>query len=101
MARLKLSGVADLLSPAKGKLLTLERAIVGDSTGHLVIRNRIYEVDFAGATDISQLPWSTGLLRTGEPFRPVGKRLLFELFGSSNFEGLTIGPCLDNGDYSI
>jgi len=101
MARLKLSGVADLLSPAKGILLTLERAIVGDSTGRLVIRNRIYEVDVSNATDISRPPWSTGLLATGEPFNTVKKRLLFELFGSSNFEGLTIGPRLDNGDYAV
>ena len=74
---------------------------IGDSTGHFTIRHRIYEVDFSNATVVSQSPWSMGILNTTQPFKSVEKHLVFELFGTSNFEGLTIGPRLDNGDFSI
>lgn len=97
------SGLSDLLLLPDGRLLALERAFAGDSTGVAGLRIRIYEVDPAGATDISRGPAAGGLasLRAGTDYIPAGKRLLWEqVFGltNSNFEGMTLGPGLRNGD---
>lgn len=99
----RISGVADLAALNGGALLVLERAVVGDESGLAMVRIRIYEVDFTNATDISRSPWSKGLLTADRPFRPVGKRRLIELTGGKDFafEGMTVGPRLDNGDYSL
>lgn len=100
------SGVVDLLALSGGALLVLERAAVGGPAGELTVRIRIYEVDFAGATDVSRRPWASGLRDAAEPYTPVQKRLLIELSGrtveaNSNFEGLVLGPRLENGDHSL
>ena len=104
-----LSGVVDLLALSGGALLVLERAVVGGPAGEPTVRIRIYEVDFAGATDVSRRPWASGLLDAAEPYIPVQKRLLIELTGglrrdtgsNFNFEGLALGPRLENGDHSL
>lgn len=89
------NGVSDLLVLPNGQLLVLEREA---SQGIPGFQNRIYAVDFAGATDISGL--TLGL--SGETFTPVSKNLLWtDNFLLNNFEGLTLGPQLDNGDYSL
>ena len=85
------SGVADLLALPDGNLLVLERALgIGFFPS---FRNRIYLVDFTGATDVS------GVADLDEAtFTPVTKTLLWEKnFGSvstRNFEGLALGPAL-------
>jgi len=90
------SGVADLLVLPNGKLLVLEREL-GLSGGLPKFRSRIYEVDLAGATDVSGLP---GL--DGQTYTPVGKDLLWEgLFASDNYEGICLGPELDGGAFSL
>ena len=90
------SGVADMLVLPNGKLLVLEREL--GQVGILPqFRSRIYEVDFTGATDVSALP---GL--QGQVYTPVGKALLWEsYFLLDNFEGMTLGPELSNGDHSL
>ncbi len=104
-----ISGVVDLLALSGGALLVLERAVVGGPAGEPTVRIRIYEVDFAGATDVSRRPLASGLLDAAEPYIPVQKRLLIELTGglrrdtgsNFNFEGLALGPRLENGDHSL
>jgi hypothetical protein len=86
------SGVADLLALPSGELLVLER-----SFSSALFRARLYEVDFAGATETSAL----ANLDT-DPFTPVGKTLVWELAsGFNNYEGIALGPALDNGDRSL
>ncbi len=91
------SGLSDLVALPDGRLLALEREFGGPGPG---IRNRIYSLDFDGATDTSAL---AGL--QGESFVPVDKTLLweedFDLLDISNFEGMVLGPALSNGDYSL
>jgi len=100
------SGLVELLSLPTGELLALERALVGDNFNQAAIRIRIYKVDYANATDISQAPWLSGLLNSTIVYKKVNKKLLFEMFNpadfnTSNFEGITLGPKLINGDYAL
>jgi len=96
-------GVCDLLVLPDGTLLALERSLgsAGFLPGYLIV---LYEVDLAGATDLAGGPVD-GAIR-------VGKRLLWAKFLSffntenldfliADFEGMTLGPQLDNGDYSL
>lgn len=89
------SGVSDLCALPNGHLLVLER----DLSGFIpTLQNRIYDVDFTGATDTASLPALNGAAVT-----PVAKRQLWSgNFGTSeNFEGLCLGPQLEGGDYSL
>ena len=90
------SGVADMLVLPNGKVLVLEREV--DLVGlALQFRNRIYEADFSGATDTSAI---AGL--DGAAYTPVAKTLLWEkYFPNDDFEGLTLGPKLDDGSFSV
>jgi len=75
-----------------GALLVLERAY-----GAGGLRNRLYEVDFAGATDVAALP-----SLVGATYQPVRKRLLWERqFPDTNYEGAALGPPLSDGGYSL
>jgi hypothetical protein len=90
------SGLVDLLALPTGGVLALERELGGAS---LVpdFRSRIYELDFTGSTDVT----SFSSLNAGG-FTSVGKTLLWQGdFASTNFEGMTLGPELDNGAYSL
>lgn len=88
------SGLVDLLALPDGRVLSLERE-VGGFFPHF--RSRIYQVDFSGATDVSTLP---SLADGG--FTAVNKRLLWQgTFLSDNFEGMTLGPRLNNGGYTV
>lgn len=91
------SGVSDLLA-VDGALLVLERMFAGDPNGMPQNRNRIYEVDLRGATDVSRGAAARGL--AGRAWKPVGKRLLAEItfpFSNSNFEGIAAGIPLQGG----
>lgn len=102
-----ISGVVDLLALSGDVLLVLERAVVGGLVGKPTVRIRIYEVNRAGATDISRQQWADGLIDSTEPYVPVEKRLLVELTGKTgpesnfNFEGLALGPRLESGERSL
>lgn len=96
------SGLSDLLLLPNGRLLALERAFAGDSTGAAGFRIRIHEVDCSAATDISEPPLAEGL--AGKSYSPARKRLLWEKrfgFDNSDFEGITLGPRLRNGDRAL
>ncbi len=88
------SGVVDLLALPGGQVLALEREL-GGFLPHF--RNRIYLVDFTGATDVSEVP-----SLTDGGFTPVTKTLLWQgFFALANFEGITLGPHLDDGSYAV
>ncbi len=94
-------GVSDLCVLPNGKILLLEREL--DITGYLFgvpipkFHSRIYEVEFTGADDVSGI---NSLV--GASYTPLIKHPLWEeSFLLANFEGLALGPELDNGDYSL
>ena len=100
---ISLSRVSDLLALPNGTLLVMESELGGGSDGIPRSRIRIYQADFAGATDVSGNDFREGL--QGKNYQPVGKTLLvelkFSLSPTSNFEGMALGPHLENGDRSL
>ncbi len=93
-------GVSDLCVLPDGQLLVLEReaywngSLWGDTIDY---RNAIYLVDFTNATDISNI---TSL--NGASYTPVSKTLLWsDTFDNDMFEGLCLGPQLNDGSYSL
>ena len=88
------SGVSGLCLLDDGTLLTLEREF------SVVIlprfRCRIYEVDFAFATDVSSLATITNA-----PVSRTGKHLLYETTGFAMYEGICEGPRLGDGARSL
>lgn len=88
------SGLVDMLALPDGQVLTLERELGGFIP---LYRTRVYLLDFTGATDVTDVP----SLSSGG-FTPTGKKLLWQgWFTSTNFEGITLGPALDNGSYPL
>jgi hypothetical protein len=92
------SGLSELVSLPDGNLLALERSLA--TTG---FQNRIYQIDFSGATDTSASQFDSGL--HGQSFTPVAKSLLWSgqaggFFGE-NLEGLALGPQLASGNWSL
>jgi hypothetical protein len=98
LAGKEISGLSELAVLPDGRLLALERAFAGDSTGSANLRTRLYLVSIAGATDVAKGAFSKGLI--GADFVPVQKRLLWERswgLSNSNFEGMALGPPLSAG----
>ncbi len=99
---LKRSGISDLLALPDGRLIVMEREFGGrpDAFNLAGYRIRLYEVDFTEASDVSAL----GTLESAT-YQPVQKRALWEgsfpLDTYANFEGMTLGPQLDDGSYSL
>ncbi len=95
------SGVADLVMLPGDELLVLERSKANATLPF--VENRIYQVDFSGATDVSVAPYAAGL--DGESYSPVGKSLLWSgAVGSilgANMEGLALGPQLASGNWLL
>lgn len=91
------SGVSDLCVLPDGTLLVLERAL-GFSSFIPEFRNRIYEIDFTGATDVSAI---TSL--NGATYTRVAKtqRWSGSFSQTYNFEGLCLGPRLDGNALSL
>ena len=88
------SGVVDLLVLPNGELLVMERSL-----SSLLFQVRIYQVDVTGATDTSALAALEGAV-----FEPATKTLLWTSGPSAqavNFEGLALGPRLDDGSYGL
>jgi len=96
------SGLVDLVSLPDGTLLALERSLAFSIPS---FDSRIYQIDFAGATDVSQSPFDGGLI--GRSYTAVSKTLLWSgavlpvgIFGE-NLEGLALGPRLPSGDWTL
>jgi hypothetical protein len=97
------SSLSALVALDDDRLLVLERALVGDSTGMGGFRIRIYLVDPSRATDVSEPPFRSGLAGRAD-WTPASKTLLWERrFGLpvSNFEGMAMGPRLARGGRSL
>lgn len=92
------SGLAELISMPDGTLLALERSA---ALALPPILNQVYEIGFAGATDVSVGTLAGGL--QGESFTPVSKQLLWSgsIAGGENLEGMAIGPRLPNGAWAM
>jgi hypothetical protein len=94
------SGLSELLALPDGGLLALERSVAFTSPLYL---NRIFEIDFEGATDVDAAAFDGGL--DGETYTSVGKELLWSgaAGGGSgqNLEGLALGPRLANGNWVL
>ncbi len=86
------SGLTDLVALPDGTLLALERSL---AFADPVFLTRIYELDFAGAGDVSHFE---GL--ADAEFTAVGKRLLYQ-GGHANLEGLCLGPRLGPGMHAL
>jgi hypothetical protein len=85
-------GVADLLVLPDGTLLVLERGFAGFG-----LAVRLYAAELKGATNVTRLA-----ALEGAAFTPAGKKLLFsEASGFLNFEGVALGPTLDDGSRSL
>jgi hypothetical protein len=88
------SGLSDMTVLPDGTLFTLERSAI---EGVPTFQTRIFQVDFRGATDISQGDLAQGL--KGKTYTPVKKKLLFASTSiGENLEGLCLCPTLPNGN---
>lgn len=88
------SGVSGMIALPDGRLIVMERELGGSFPTFQI---NFFLVDFEDATDTSDLE---GLI--GETYTATDKTLLYTLSaGFSNFEGVTLGPRLDNGDYAL
>ena len=97
------NGLVELLSLGGTKYLALERSFVSglvtpvSATGNGL---KIYQIDTAGATDVSGLS-----SLTGQNYTAVSKELVFDLgtlgIPLDNLEGVTFGPTLENGRRSL
>jgi len=88
-------GVPDLLVLPGGALVVMERGF-GSIRGGVEARIQLFQIDFRDATNLAG-----GSL---DEAARVGKSLLWESSFNdfnSNFEGLTLGPTLNNGDRSL
>jgi hypothetical protein len=95
------SGVVDLIrSPYDpSQLMVLERECGGIVPS---FRSRLYLVDISNSDDVSQLASLVDGCDHVPCFVPLAKTLLWEKsFPLSNFEGMTLGPLLESGSYSL
>jgi len=95
------NGISELLAISPTRLLALERAGVENDAGVYTTYVRIYEIDTAGATDVSGMP-----TLVGAQYRPATKRLVLDLNSIGlphvdNLEGMAFGPVLPNGNASL
>ncbi|QDA60171.1 esterase-like activity of phytase family protein [Hymenobacter jejuensis] len=95
----RLNGVVEMVAMSETKMLVMERSFAVGATPDYVVK--IYEVDLDGATDISRV----NSLKTAI-YTPVSKRLVLDVASTGikrvdNLEGMTFGPKLGNGHYSL
>lgn len=89
------SGVSGLVALPNGELIVMERELGGAVLPSF--RIRLYLVDTTDATKTSEFD-----ALTADGITPVRKQLLFEInAGPTNFEGIALGPRLDDGDYAL
>ena len=98
----ELSGISDIAVLPDGTILVLEREIDAqlddDFTPVGQCRLTIYQVDFSGSSDISS--FTDGL--KGKKYIAVKKTRLWQSkINFQNYEGLCLGPKLNDGTYSL
>jgi len=86
------SGLSDLVALPDGSVLALERSLAFIDP---LFQTRIYEVETAGATDVSDLATLDGAVYT-----PTTKRLLYS-GAHNNLEGLCLGPRLTPATHAL
>ena len=83
-----------------GTVLVQEREMSVKGGGFLPVpsfRCRIYQVDVAGATDVSGIS-----SLNGATYKPVAKKVVFaQNTGFAMYEGLCLGPRLTDGSRSL
>jgi hypothetical protein len=90
------SGVSGLVALPSGGLIVMERELGGEVLP--TFRIRLYLIDTKDATDTSGID----ALADRRDVKPVTKELLYEFnAGPANFEGITLGPRLEDGDYAL
>ena len=93
------SGLVDLVALDDGTVLALERSLAFSGPVPS-FQNRLYQLDFAGATNVAALP---GLV--GQSHVLVTKQLLWSGAAAGplgmNMEGLALGPRLANGHATL
>lgn len=96
------NGISEILAVDNDTLLVLERSVV-----QTTISFKLYQVSLAGATDISAY---NDISPAPVSIAPVQKTLVADLlspefssmgFTVDNFEGMTFGPTLPNGNRSL
>lgn len=88
------SGVSDLVALPGGGLIVMEREVGGTFPS---FRNRLYLIDPTDAPDTT----NTASL-DGATTDLVDKDLLYQVnAGFTNFEGISLGPMLSNGDFAL
>ncbi|HSF16442.1 MAG TPA: esterase-like activity of phytase family protein [Vicinamibacteria bacterium] len=103
-------GLVELVALSASRVLALERMLLRsvDGDGEVLIRVRLYDVDFSSATDVSALE----SLESDGDWRPVTKELLVdfddvvprlspEYRRLDNFEAMVLGPELRDGRRSL
>ncbi|MCC3156763.1 esterase-like activity of phytase family protein [Hymenobacter sp. 15J16-1T3B] len=95
----QLNGVVEVLALTETRLLVMERSFaVGATPDYKVV---LYEVDLSNATDVSSLTALTGTNYTPAVKRQVLDLATIGLARVDNLEGMTFGPKLPNGHYSL
>ncbi len=102
-------GISALVAINDHEFLVLERNNRGLGSGsELTTQNKkVYRIDLTGADDISPIVMTNGVFagktvtKTGTPFLDLGANTLAALGGAvpEKFEGLAIGPRLDDGSF--
>ncbi|MEV8632401.1 esterase-like activity of phytase family protein [Streptosporangium sp. NPDC051023] len=91
------SGVSEILALDDHRYLALERSWIEGVN----YRVKLYEIDLRGATNVLD----RNSLTTGEPYRPVSKRLVHDFSSSGatvqNLESLAWGPRLVTGECTL
>jgi hypothetical protein len=96
------NGVSEVLALDEHRALVLERSGVEGADGIWKMYIRIYEINTAGATDISAVP-----SLASANYIPVAKRLIIDLAKTAevgpvdNIEGMSWGPTLTDGKRSL
>jgi len=92
------NGVSEIFSIGQNQLLVLERSFSTGSTGCVI---SLYLADFSKATDVKGIK----SLYQNNHYSPALKKLLYRLndldLMIDNVEGITVGPKLPNGHFSM
>jgi hypothetical protein len=94
----RINGISEILCIGNERFLVLERSF---STGVQSCVIKIYLADFSRASEVSEVK----SLYQNNNYTPASKKLLFNLSDLNryidNVEGITIGPKLPNGNFSL